>query len=30
MWIEGARESYLQERCEIMNNKDLEASVDCL
>ena len=30
VWIEGAQDSYLQERREILKNKDWEAGVDCL
>ena len=30
VWIEVARESYLQDRQELTKNKDWEAGVDCL
>ena len=30
MWIEVAQDSYLQDRRELLRNKDLEAGVDCL
>ena len=30
MWIEGAQDSYLQDRIEMFENKDWEAGVDYL
>ena len=30
VWIEGSREANLQDRWELLNNKDWEAWVDCL
>ena len=30
VWIEGARDSHLQDRRGILKNKDWEADVDCL